>query len=150
LSEQITLETNQNIQADETVPIFGYELIREVLIPEILGEDASEILYWAGKKLARIYPLENISEVILFFKDAGWGNLVVANESKKELDLELSSPIITKRMQDHTKPNFRLEAGFLAEQIQKQREVITEAFEHSKKRSSKVYFTVKWDLHDSI
>ena len=150
MSEHIGVEIKNNILTEDSVSIFGYELIREVLIPEILGVDAPDILYWAGKKIARIYPLDNISEIIVFFKDAGWGNLTVTNETKNEMELELSSTIITKRMQDQTKPHFQLEAGFLAEQIEKQRQVVTEAFEHTKKRTNKVFFTVKWDSKDSI
>ncbi|MFL6556844.1 MAG: DUF2507 domain-containing protein, partial [Bacillus sp. (in: firmicutes)] len=42
---------NDDIQTDEprTISIFGYELIRDILLPEILGKDTPEILYWAGK-----------------------------------------------------------------------------------------------------
>lgn len=143
-------ELVKNDIREETISIFGYELIREVLLPEILGDDTPEILYWAGKKIARIYPLDNISEIIVFFKDAGWGNLTIINETKNELELELSSTIITKRMQDQTKPSFQLEAGFLAEQIETQRNVVTEAYEHSKKRAAKVCFIVKWDQKDAV
>ncbi|EOR25431.1 hypothetical protein A499_05335 [Niallia nealsonii AAU1] len=29
-----------------TVPAYGYELIREILIPELLGRDTPDLLYW--------------------------------------------------------------------------------------------------------
>ena len=32
---------------------FAYELIREVLLPDILGQDHSSMMYFAGKLLAR-------------------------------------------------------------------------------------------------
>ena len=69
-----------------------------MLIPELLGSDTPEILYWAGKKLARKYPLQNLAEIIDFFKRAGWGVLSIKSETKKELELELSSNLITKRI----------------------------------------------------
>lgn len=118
------------------------------MLPDILGSDSAEILYWAGKKIARKFPLESMSDVIDFFNKAGWGNLSIINEKKNELQLELSSSIITRRIQSKTSPHFQLEAGFIAEQIENQKQVISEAFEHPRKRGGKVQFTVKWDKKD--
>ena len=133
----------------ETVPVFGYELLRETLLPEILGEETPKILYWAGKHIARKYPLDSISDIIDFFQQAGWGELQIVKESKSELMAELSSDIITKRIKSKESTNFQLEAGFLAQQIERQKEVVTETFEHPRKRSTKVQFTIKWDKKDS-
>ena len=132
----------------ETVPVFGYELLRETLLPEILGEETPKILYWAGKHIARKYPLDSISDIIDFFQQAGWGELQIVKESKSELMAELSSDIITKRIKSKASTNFQLEAGFLAQQIERQKEVVTETFEHPRKRSTKVQFTIKWDKKD--
>ncbi len=134
----------------ETVPIFGYELIREVLIPDILGEETPKILYWAGKSLARKYPLESTSDIITFFKQAGWGDLKIVKENKNEQILELSSEMIEKRMKANGNTTFQLEAGFLAQQYENQKQAITETFEHPRKRSEKVQFTVKSDLKDFV
>jgi predicted hydrocarbon binding protein len=149
LSETLSEELAQ-VQDSETVPAFGYELIREVLIPELLGSDTPEILYWAGKKLARKFPLQSFTEIIDFFKRAGWGDLSIKSETKNEFELELSSNLITKRMKNQEPRYFQIEAGFLAEQIEIQKQVIAETFEHPKKRNGKVSFTVKWDKKDSI
>ena len=149
MSETISEELMQ-VQDSESVPAFGYELIREVLIPELLGRDTPEILYWAGKKLARKYPLQNLAEIIDFFKRAGWGDLSIKSETKKELELELSGSLITQRIKNHEPHYFQIEAGFLAEQIEIQKQVIAETFEHPKKRNGMVHFTVKWDKKDSI
>ena len=132
----------------ETVPVFGYELLRETLLPEILGEETPKILYWAGKHIARKYPLDSISDIIVFFQQAGWGELQIVKESNSELIAELSSDIITKRIKSKESTNFQLEAGFLAQQIERHKEVITETFEHPRKRSTKVQFTIKWDKRD--
>nr|WP_295972770.1 YslB family protein [uncultured Bacillus sp.] len=131
-----------------TVPAFGYELIREILLPEILGPESPEILYWAGKQLARKFPLEDFTAVEDFFEKAGWGHLNVLQEKNQELELELSSQLITDRLQSKGVHHFQLEAGFIAQQIENQKELIAESFEHPRKRGGKVRFTVKWDKKD--
>jgi predicted hydrocarbon binding protein len=131
-----------------TVPAFGYELIREILLPEILGSESAEILYWAGKRLARKFPLQDFLEITDFFDKSGWGQLMILNEKKNELELELSSLLITQRLQSKGTYHFQLEAGFIAQQIENQKEVISETFEHPRKRGGKVQFTVKWDKKD--
>ncbi|MED3571377.1 YslB family protein [Cytobacillus praedii] len=144
--EIITLETTT-----ETVPVFGYELIREVLLHELLGDDTPEILYWAGKRLARKYPMETFDEISAFFQKTAWGSLTIIKESKNEMELELFSPLIKQRCKENSNSTFQLEAGFIAQQIELQKEVICEAFEHpNKKKKGKIYFTVKWDKKDII
>ncbi|WP_254119238.1 YslB family protein [Bacillus sp. FJAT-29790] len=133
----------------ESVPAFGYELIREVLLHEILGNDAPDILYWAGKRLARKYPLESFSHTVEFFQQAGWGNLSLKKESDKEMELELYSPLIEERCQQNKICTFQLEAGFIAQQVELQKGVICESFEHPRKKGGKVQFTVKWDKKDT-
>lgn len=131
------------------VPAFGYELIREVLLPSILGKETSSILYWAGKDLARKFPLQNIEEIIDFFEKAGWGYLTT-QESKNELQAELTSELISQRLQKKDFSTFQLEAGFLAQQIESQKNVIAECYEHPKRRAKKIVFTVKWDKKDTV
>lgn len=143
MSRKSTKEININ---EISVPAFGYELIREELIGELLGADAPNILYWAGKRLARKYPLFSINEVIEFFNNAGWGSLTVTNEKKDEMEFMLSGDLITNRLLTKTNPSFQLEAGFLAEQIQQMKKVYAESYEHTKKRDGAVIFTVKWDM----
>ncbi|WNS74518.1 YslB family protein [Bacillus sp. DTU_2020_1000418_1_SI_GHA_SEK_038] len=135
-------------QKNEFISVFGYELIREVLLHDILGDDTPEILYWAGKSLARKYPQESISHMIDFFKQASWGNLVLKKESKSEMEFELSSSFIQERCKKNSRCTFQLEAGFIAQQIELQSEVICEAYEHPNKRKGKVQFTIKWDKKD--
>ncbi|PLS02608.1 YslB family protein [Neobacillus cucumis] len=139
-----------NTPEPRTISIFGYELIREILLPEILGKDAPEILYWAGKRLARTYPLTNFDEVITFFNNASWGQLEIKKETKNEMEIELLSPLLVSRVKSKAEHFFQLEAGFLAQQMELQQGVIAEAFEHPVKKSNKVLFTVKWDIKDSV
>lgn len=135
---------------DETISTFGYELIREVLLLELLGDDAPEILYWAGKKLARKFPQDTIEMTIDFFQQASWGSLTLYKQTKNEMELELFSPLIKERCEQNKNCTFQLEAGFIAQQIENQKGVICEAFEHPKKKKGKVQFTVKWDSKDTI
>lgn len=138
---------NETINTDEprSISIFGYELIREILLPEILGKDTPEILYWAGKRLARKYPLLDIEQIIDFFAKASWGQLELKKENKTEFQFELMSPLIVSRVKSKAEHFFQLEAGFLAQQIELQKEANTETFEHPVKKSNKVLFTVKWE-----
>ena len=128
-----------------TVPAYGYELIRQDVLTEILGKNSSQILYWAGKNLARKYPLETTDEMITFFSQAGWGTLSIESINKKEMEIHLTGDLISLRLQNLKETSFQLEAGFLAQQIQQQRNQLTEAYEKQKKRASKVLFTIKWD-----
>ncbi|MCU9614136.1 YslB family protein [Caldibacillus lycopersici] len=128
-----------------SIPAFGYELIREELINELLGKDGPSLLYWAGKRLARKYPLFTFDEIKEFFIKAGWGSLQLEEQKKNEMELTLTSDLIQYRLHANTNPTFQLEAGFLAEQIQQQKKLYTEAYEHPKKRDGIVSFTIKWD-----
>lgn len=146
MSELASAKSNED--HIQSVPVFGYELIREVLLHDLLGNEAPEILYWAGKRLARMYPLETAGQIAEFFTNAGWGSLSIANESKHELEMILSSPLIAGRLQKNNNCTFQLEAGFIAQQIEFQKEVICEAFEHPRKKTGKILITVKWDKKD--
>lgn len=138
------------LDEESTISIFGYELIRESVLPDILGKDTPEILYWAGKRLARKYPLNTIDELINFFSRASLGTLTIKNEKKDEMEFELVSPLIVSRVKSKAEHFFQLEAGFIAQQIELQKNVVAETFEHPVKRSQKVLFTVKWEDKDSI
>ncbi|MGG3923674.1 DUF2507 domain-containing protein, partial [Geobacillus thermodenitrificans] len=50
---------DEQYQAFESIALsaFGTELLRHSLLPELFGKDSAGLLYWAGKQLARRYPL---------------------------------------------------------------------------------------------
>ena len=150
MKESTVMDESLNTTEPRTISIFGYELIREILLPEILGKETPEILYWAGKRLARNYPLADFDQVIDFFNRASWGQLEIKKETKHEIEIELLSPLIVSRVKSKAEYFFQLEAGFLAQQIELQKGVVAEAFEHPVKKSNKVQFTVKWDIKDII
>jgi predicted hydrocarbon binding protein len=140
------MEELKDIQA----PAFGLELLREVLLPDILGSDHPQMLYWAGKGLARKYPVQSIEEISAFFETAGWGSLTLLHNKKNEMEFELSSDLISIRLKKANEFTFQLEAGFIAEQLQMMNNYITETYEQVKKRANKVVFTVKWDHKDML
>jgi len=145
-----TNETEKVPSEQLTIPAFGYELVRDILIPEILGKETPDILYWAGKHLARKFPLVSTEEIISFFNKAGWGQLSLCKEDKYRAEFELTSPIISKQFDMNKHSCFKLEAGFLAEQYQNQKKMITEATEELVKRGQKIKFLVQWDLKDFV
>ncbi|MFJ8529835.1 YslB family protein [Bacillus sp. NPDC094106] len=135
---------------DVSLNAFAYELLREELLPDLIGKDLDDILYWAGRNLARKYQLESIEEVIHFFEKAGWGTLNIIEHKRREMHFQLTSPLIKERQRQKRHSSYQLEAGFIAEQIQKQRNVIAESYEEQKKRSDSITFLVKWDVKDLV
>lgn len=140
----------QTVAEQLMVPAFGYELLRNILIPDILGKETPDILYWVGKHLARKFQLLTYEEMVSFFKEAGWGTLSIKKEEKYHIEFELSGPMIERQldMGAGAEPTFKLEAGFLAEQYQMQKKLITEAVEEVAKKAKKIRITVQWDAKD--
>ncbi|WP_241494416.1 YslB family protein [Bacillus coahuilensis] len=142
-------EANEHLHI-ESSSSFGYELIRDFIMPELLGKHTPELLYWMGKHVARKFPLATFEEVAEFFKEANWGELQIVEDRRSFKIYQLSGPIVERRLQMYSEPSFKLEAGFLAEQYQQHHSVLTECFEQIKKRSEQIHFTVQWDKHDTI
>ncbi|MDP4169558.1 MAG: YslB family protein [Bacillota bacterium] len=149
MKENISAEQT-TLQVSDNVTLFGYELLRADVLPELLGKDTAELLYWSGKRLAGKYPLNSLDEIIDFFARASWGELELKKQNTQEMEFEMTSALIFSRVKSKSEHFFQLEAGFLARQIEGLKGAVTEAFEHPIKRSQKVLFTVKWDPKDSI
>jgi predicted hydrocarbon binding protein len=120
---------------------FGYELLRDHLLPSILGKHEDDILYWAGKELARKFPMFTTDELFDFFKEAGWGSLTVDRTGKDEIFYVLTSDY-NSSVQNRS---CQLEAGFLAEQTQKLTNFLTECHGETSDDGSSMKFQVKWD-----
>ena len=52
--------------------VFALTLLRDRLLPELLQDDQSEIIYWAGKTLVRDVDLHGISAIRNFFQRPVW------------------------------------------------------------------------------
>lgn len=104
----------------------GSELLRDILIPSLVGNN-EDIMYWSGKLLARKLILASKNDLRLFFQYAGWGQLKLI-KSKKDLNVyELSGDPVKMRLKVTEKPDFKLEAGFIAETYQLIDNLVTEA-----------------------
>lgn len=151
MSELTSIEEKSKVEEEPlTVPAYGYELLREILIPDLLGRDTPDLLYWAGKRIARMFPLEKIEDARSFFEKAGWGTLEIVKQTKNEIDYTITSPLIEKRLKEKGKCSFQLEAGYLAQQHEQTKKVIAEAFEDPKRRNKKITITVRWDSKDPV
>lgn len=130
-----------------TISSFGYEIIRDHILSSILGKHEDDVLYWAGKELARKFPCKSQDELIAFFADACWGTLVLIKESKDGRIFQLTNdPEILQIKQR----SFKLEAGFIAEQIQLAKGYLTECYNEKREKQQYVMFTVKWDVKERI
>jgi predicted hydrocarbon binding protein len=134
----------QDVEERQLVPAYGYDLLRQDVLPELLGEDEAVILYWAGKSLARkkMKDVESIG-IENFFNNANWGKIKQIKEKGEEKIYEL-----TATHQNKDRP-FSLEAGFLAQITENEKALISEAsYSIKKKKPLTVSITVKWDRKD--
>ncbi|WP_342510890.1 YslB family protein [Sporosarcina sp. FSL K6-1522] len=125
---------------------FGYEILRDHVIPSILGKHEDEILYWVGKEIARKFPVFSIEEVPAFFIEAGWGALVLEKTTKDEAFYTMTKGDITTT----ENRSCQLEAGFVAEQFQKLNGFLTECYGEVRAKDGLVRFHVKWDVKTTI
>lgn len=95
----------------------GYDLLRYVGLPDMLGKDAGIILYVLGKNLARKAECESFEELFEFFLHSGWGELHLLQEKRKRYIFELSGDIVQSRLTTFEKIDFQIELGFIAETI---------------------------------
>lgn len=126
---------------------FGYEIIRDHVLPSILGKSEEEILYWAGKEVARKFPIFTTDELPSFFVEAGWGTLTIERLSKHEAFYKLTNNSFSLKIQERT---FNLESGFIAEQYQKVNGVLTECISEQNHKGEFVQFHVKWDSKTKV
>ena len=108
-------------------PYFPQLLFRDVLLPELLGDDKGAIGYWAGKALARKFPLANPKDAAVFFHQAGLGTLTLVKQSAQVTRWQLSGEPVALRKRLATTADFTLEAGFLAEMMAQQLGIAAEA-----------------------
>ncbi|KGR76845.1 YslB family protein [Ureibacillus sinduriensis] len=137
------MTSNEN----KTVPVFGYDILRDYLLPTILGKHEKDVLYWAGKDLARQFPCMDIQLIISFFEDAGWGNLTLTEEEKDGYVFQLTNDVELLKI---TERSFRIEAGFIAQQIQAINGCLTECYDEKFEKQQRITFTVKWDRKEKM
>ena len=107
--------------------VLSVEILRDALLPNLLGDDSSGILYWAGKDLARKFPVDSDADLVTFFDQAGWGHLVITSTSNDLLTYELDGEPVARRNAAIKNPDYMLETGFLAEQAAQRFNCVSEA-----------------------
>ncbi|NGP44991.1 DUF2507 domain-containing protein [Bacillaceae bacterium SIJ1] len=105
-------DTNETVASP-----FSIRLLRHTLLPDILGKQQKPILYYAGKSLARKFPLQSLDECPVFFHKAEWGKLRLIRQKKAHLVFELTNPVLLEKNDASASDLFALEAGFIAETI---------------------------------
>lgn len=128
-------------------------ILRDALLPELLGDDQGAIGYWAGKSLARKFPVGNPSDAAIFFAQAGFGTLTLEKQTAQMTRWQLAGKPVQLRLKMGAEADFTLEAGFLAEMMSQQLGVVTEAelTETPRKlRTQAVIFDVYTDPDDLI
>ncbi|MFD1362191.1 YslB family protein [Lentibacillus salinarum] len=120
----------------------GYDMIRYIGLPDIFGTESDTMLYFMGKNLARRFEIESISDIVYVYEKLGWGHLELVKEKKKELIFQLMADSVVCRLTAPLDTEFRLEAGFLAESIERVKERSCECREEIHKKIHQIEFTV--------
>lgn len=102
-----------------TGPLFGQLMLRDLLLPDLLGKETESITYWAGRSLARRLPVAE-EDLSALFARIGFGTLTVAATKHHQRIYTLSGTTVATRMANFEQPDFRLEAGFLAQSLQQE------------------------------
>ncbi|RKQ37942.1 YslB family protein [Oceanobacillus halophilus] len=112
--EQLTISQLSNLHTSGA----GYDVLRYISLPELLGKESNTLLYFIGRDLARKFEVDSMETLCKTFKQMGWGELELVKEKRKELTFQLMADSVVLRLQAPFETEFRLESGFLAEAIQ--------------------------------
>lgn len=120
----------------------GYDVLRYISLPDLLGDESETILYFMGKNLARKLTFESLEDVSYIFNRLDWGQLELIKEKRKHLIFHLMSDAVVRRIQAPIHTDFRLEAGFLAEAMEQLLEKPCECTENVNNRLHLIEFKV--------
>lgn len=126
----------------------GHDILRFVSLPDLLGENASSILYVMGKKLARKVNPTSMEQVEDFFIQMGWGNLSLIKQKRHEMTFELSGAPVVHRWNVGVGQEYRMEAGFLAASIEQIKELACECVDENVPKKEYVQFNVYFAKED--
>ncbi|MCK8617287.1 YslB family protein [Fructobacillus sp. M158] len=142
--------SNQTIGSTRSENAFASLLLRNGLLQNLLTDDYANITYWAGKELARQFPLESIAEITDFFDKAAFGDLAITYQGEAEQQWVLSGPVVADRLALNRQADFSLEAGFLAQQVELQNEAVSESYFQVVTRKHAVTITIMVDNDHKI
>lgn len=120
----------------------GYDVLRYLGLPELLGKEADTLLYFMGRNIARKLEMHTVEDVSFCFDKLGWGKLELVKQKKHQMIFQLMADAVAYRLKSALTVDFRLEAGFLAEAIQIIQGTECECVEEINKRIYQVQFSV--------
>lgn len=120
----------------------GYDVLRYISLPELLGSEANTLLYFMGKNLARRLISHTLEDIYHIYDRLGWGRLELVKEQKKSLTFHLMADSVVHRLKAPINAEFRLEAGFLAESIQVVKGKPCECVEEINRKIHQIQFKV--------
>lgn len=136
--DKLTISQLENLHTNGC----GYDVLRYIGLPEILGKESDTLLYFLGKSLARKLEIDSIDTLITIIESLGWGKLDLIKEKKKEIVFQLMSDSIVQKLKSPIETDFRLESGFIAEAIQQ----ITGKECECKEEVIKRIYTIKFNV----
>ncbi|USS87656.1 YslB family protein [Fructilactobacillus hinvesii] len=143
MSKQNQSDFNKYQELNSDLADWSTYLLRDELLPDLLSDDLSDILYWAGKNLAIKFPVAT-ADVPAFFAANRWGTLTKQKEAGTKLVWQLSGTPVTQRLKMNKECDFMLETGFLAQTQEQNSGSISEA-ESKKKLTGPIEITVVTD-----
>ncbi|WP_300558735.1 DUF2507 domain-containing protein [Companilactobacillus sp.] len=119
LDESVETEETSATQNDLMEKYFAVSVLRDFVLPDLLDKDTPELLYWAGKDLSRRLAIQDMNDLPNVFKNAGFGELEIASQTKASYKYVLSGPEVIQRFNlNNDDPEFSLESGFISETVQ--------------------------------
>lgn len=108
-------------------PYFGQMMLRDAVLPSLLGSRSAAILYFAGRDLAQKLPLAD-DAISGAFAQLGLGTLAATKTKVRERHYTLTGMPVTTRLAQFPQADFQFEAGLLAQLVQQALGMSCEAF----------------------
>ncbi len=129
---QLSISLLQELQTSGA----GYDVLRYISLPKLLGTEASTLLYFMGKDLARSFDIQSYQDIYEIATQLGWGKMELVKEKKHSLTFTLMADAVVYRLNAPINVDFRLEAGFLAKAVSM---IKGKEYECSEKINKKIY-----------
>src|SRR5690625_3262100 len=96
----------------------GYDILRYVSLPNLLGNEADTILYFMGKDLARRFNITSFEDIYDIADKMGWGRLELVKERKTSITFCLIADAVVSRLKAPIEVAFSIECGSISESVQ--------------------------------
>lgn len=125
-------------------PYFGQQMLRDVLIPSLLGGKTSGIMYFAGRDLATKIPVVD-DQIPTMFAKLGLGDLKQDKNKVKLRTYTLSGHAVEQRLKNFANADFQFEAGLIAQLVQQVLGMTVEAASNIDQHGAVVTLTLSID-----